>query len=172
MATTRKNWLSVRVSAWRRFYAHHHLLCDNNVALKYRLRLLTSCVVSSMYWCAGSWILTSAQCANLRAVLDRMLRKMIYVPRLPDESAESHMMRWARLLRNCRAKHKFPHGDEKYFASYFSWCGHTARFATRDPKRESSKLFQVAEPEKGKGHTMLWMSVQSVEVGASSGPTS
>ena len=49
------------VSAWRRFYAHHHLLCDNNVALKYRLRLLTSCVLSWMYWCAGSWILTCTQ---------------------------------------------------------------------------------------------------------------
>ena len=52
------------VSALRRFYAHHHLLCDNNVALKYRLRLLTSRVVSSTYWCAGSWILTRTQCAH------------------------------------------------------------------------------------------------------------
>ena len=95
------------VSAWRRFYALRHLLCDNNVALKYGLRLLTSCVVLSMYWCAGSWISTRTQCAHLRAVQDSMLRKMIYVPRLPDESAETHMTRWARLLRNCRAKHKF-----------------------------------------------------------------
>ena len=37
------------VSAWRRFYAIRHLLCDINVALKCRLRLLTSCVVSSMF---------------------------------------------------------------------------------------------------------------------------
>ena len=51
------------------------------------------------------------------------------------------MTRWARLLRNCRAKHKFPHGDETYFASYFLWCGHIARIATRDPMRETSKLF-------------------------------
>ena len=80
---------------------------DNNVALKYRLRLLTSCV-SSMYWCAGSWILTCAQSAHLLVVLDLMLRKMMYVPRLPDESAESHMTRWARLLRNCRANTHVP----------------------------------------------------------------
>ena len=33
-----------------------------------------------------------------------MLSKMICVPRLPDESVERHMTRWARLLRNCRAK--------------------------------------------------------------------
>ena len=90
------------VSAWRRFYVLRHLLYDFNVALNYRLRLLTSWVVS-MYWCAGSWILTRTQCAHLRAVQDRMPRKMIYVARLPEESAETHMTRWPRLLRNCRA---------------------------------------------------------------------
>ena len=141
MVTSQKELAEREVSAWRRFYALRQLLCDNNVALKYRLRLLTSCVVSSMYRCAGSWILTRTQCAHLRAVQGRMLRKMIYVPRPLVESAETHMTRWARLLRNCRAKHKFPHGDETYFASYFSWCGHIARITTRDPKRETSKLF-------------------------------
>ena len=105
------------VSAWRRFCALRQLLCDNNVALRCMLRLLTSCVVSSMYWCAGSWILTRTERAHLRAVQDRTLRKMIYVPRLPDKSAETHMTRWARLLRNCRAKQKSPHGDDAYFAS-------------------------------------------------------
>ena len=130
-----------KVSAWRRFFTLRKVLGDNSVALKYRLRLLTSCVLSSMYWCAGCWILTRTHCTHLRAVQDRMLRKMIYVPRRPEESAESHMTRWARPLRNCRAKHKFPHGDETYFASYFSWCGHVARVTTRDPRRETSTLF-------------------------------
>ena len=129
------------VAAWRRFCANRQLLCDNNVALKYRLRLLTSCVVSSMYWFARSWILTSTQSTHLCAVQDRMLRKMIYARRRPKESAESHMTRWARLLRNCRAKQKFIHGDDTYFASCFSWCGHIARIATRDSKREKGKLF-------------------------------
>ena len=129
------------VSAWRRFYALRQLLCDNNVALKYREGLLTSCVASSMYWCVGSGILTRTQCARLRAVQDRMLRRMIYVPRLPDDSAETPMTRWARLLRNCRKKHKILHGDETYFASYFSWCGHIARITTRDPRRETITPF-------------------------------
>ena len=62
------------VSAWRRLYALRQLLCDNNVALKYRLRLLTTCVVTSMYWYGGSWILTRTQCAHLRAVQDRWPR--------------------------------------------------------------------------------------------------
>ena len=129
------------VSAWRRFCALRQLLCDNNVALKTDLRLLTSCVVSSMYLCAGSRILKRTQCAHPRAVQDRILKRMIYVPRLPDENAGTHMTRWARLLRTCRAKHKLPHGDEVHFASFFSWCGHIARITMRDPKSETSKLF-------------------------------
>ena len=46
------------VIAWRSFYAIRNLLCDNKVALRHRLRRLSSCVASSMYWCSGSWILT------------------------------------------------------------------------------------------------------------------
>ena len=122
--------------------------------------------------CAGSWILTSAQCARLRAVQDRMLRKMIYVPRLPDESEETHMTRWARLLRNCSAKYKLPRGDETYFGSYFSWCGHIARITTRDPKRETSKLFLhknnawLRSLKKETGTQCHGTPFQSLEVGA------
>ena len=97
-----------------------------------------------------------------------MLRKMIYVPRLPDESAEAHMTRWARLLCNVRAKHKLQHGDEIYFASYFSWCGHNARITTRDPRRET-KYDAASDPEEGTGLAMSWTSLQSLEVGAGSG---
>ena len=129
------------LAAWRRFFALRHMLCNNDVALKYKLRLLNSRVLSSMYWCAGSWILTRTQCTHLRAVQDHLLRKMIYVPRSFEESTELHMTRWSRLLRNCRTKHKIMHGDETYFAHYFSWCGHIARLATRDPARETSNMF-------------------------------
>ena len=111
------------MTAWRQFFALRHLLCNNDVAFKYRLRLLSSCVLSSMYWCSCSWILTCTQCTHLRAVLDRMLRKMIYVARGNEESEESHMIRWSSLIRNCRTRHEFLHGDETHFAQYFSWCG-------------------------------------------------
>ena len=59
------------VIARRSFYAIRHLLCDNKVALKHRLRFLSSCVASSMYWCSGSWILTQSQCTHLRAIQRR-----------------------------------------------------------------------------------------------------
>ena len=92
------------VTGWRKFFALRHLLCNSDVALKYRLRLLAAFVLSSMYWCSGSWILTRTQCAHLRAAQNRMLRKMIYVARGNEESAESHMISWSRLIRNCKGK--------------------------------------------------------------------
>ena len=133
--------------AWRRFYAIRHLLCDNKVALRQSLRLLSSCVASSMYWCSGSWILTQSQCTHLRAIQDKMLRRMVFVPRLPTETAEAHMTRWSKLLHNCRAKHKILHRDEVYFASCFSWCGHVARVTTMDPQRETSPTFTLKNME-------------------------
>ena len=42
------------VIAWRSFHAIRLLLCDNKVALRHRLRLLSSCVASSMYWCLAA----------------------------------------------------------------------------------------------------------------------
>ena len=69
------------VIAWRSFCAIRNLLCDNKVALRRRLRLLSSCVASSMCWCSGSWILTQSQCTHLRAMRDKMVRRTIYVPR-------------------------------------------------------------------------------------------
>ena len=89
---------------------------------------------------AERWIPTRTQCAHLRVVQGRMLRKMICAPRLLDEVQKKHMTRLARLLLNCRAKHKFPPGDETYFASNFSCCRHMARITTRDPKRETRTL--------------------------------
>ena len=61
------------VIAWRSFNAVRKLLCDNKVALRHRLRLLSACVPSSLYWCSGSWILTQSQCTHLRAIHDKML---------------------------------------------------------------------------------------------------
>ena len=69
------------------------------------------------------------------------VEKMIYVAWGDEESTESFLIRWARLLRNCRCKHKLLHADETYFARYFSWCGHIARISTRDPTRETSRMY-------------------------------
>ena len=131
------------VIAWRSFYAIRHLLCDNNVALRHRLRFLSSCVASCMYWCSGRWILTQSQCTRLRATQDKMLRRMKNVPRCPTETPEAHMRRWSKLLHNCRGKRKILHGDEMYFANFLSWCGHVARLTKADPQRETSRIFML-----------------------------
>ena len=64
------------VIAWRSFYAMRKLW-DNKVALRHRLRLLSSCFTSSLCWCSGSWILNQSQRTHLRAIQDKMLRRMI-----------------------------------------------------------------------------------------------
>ena len=86
------------VTARKSFCAIRKLLCDNKVALRHRLRLLSWCVTSSLSWCSGSWILTQSQCTHLRAIQDKMLRRKIYVP---TETPEEHMTRWSNLLHNC-----------------------------------------------------------------------
>ena len=108
------------------------------MALKHRLRVLSSCVASSMYWCCGSLILTQSQCTHLWAIQHKILRRMIYVPRLPTETAEAPMIRWSRLLHNCRAKQKLLHGDG---------CGHVARVTNKDPKRATSRIFTLKNME-------------------------
>ena len=94
-----------------------------------------------------------------------MLRKIIYVPRRPTETAEAHVIRWSKLLHNCRAKHKLLHGDEMYFANYSSWCGHVARVTKMDPKRETTRIFTLKNME--------WLRKlkreQGMEMGAGSG---
>ena len=92
------------VIAWRSFYATRKLMCDNKVALRHRLRLLSSCVTSSLYRCSGSWILTQSQCTHLRAIQDKLLRRKIYVPRHPTETPEAYMIRWSKLLQRLSGK--------------------------------------------------------------------
>ena len=77
------------VIARRSFFAIRKLLCDNRVTLRHRLRLLSSCITSSLYWYSGSWILTQSQCTHLRAIQDKVLRRTIYVLRIPIENTRS-----------------------------------------------------------------------------------
>ena len=55
------------VAAWRRFYANRQLLCDNNAALKYRLRLLTSCRVIHVLVCRKLDPHTHTMCTSARS---------------------------------------------------------------------------------------------------------
>ena len=93
------------------------IVVDDRVALRHRQRLLSSRVTSSLYGCSGSWILTQSQCTHLRAIQDKMLRRIKNVPGRTTETPEAHMIRWSKLLHSCRGTHKILHGDDMYFAS-------------------------------------------------------
>ena len=98
------------------------------------------------------------------ALQDKMLRGMVCVPRKHTENAETHMIRWARLLRNCRTKHQLLHGDKAYF-----WCGRAARMTVTDPRETKSivhaqKHGVAAETEAGSGFTMPRSSLHGQEV--------
>ena len=95
------------------------------------------------------------------------------VPRRPEESADLHMVPWSRLLRNCRVKHTFSHGDDTWLLSTsLSWCGHIARITTRDPGRETSRMYMnkhvawLRDFLKGAGHSMSWTTPSRLEMGA------
>ena len=120
------------VSTWRRFYAFRQLQCDFHVALKYRLRLhVLVCrkLDSNTYT-----MYTSARSAGPHAEKDE--RWFMYQDSL--RKVQKHT--WQDGQGYC-ATADHPHGDETYFASYFSWCSHVARITVRDPKRETSNLF-------------------------------
>ena len=70
------------VIAWRFFFfAIRHLLCDNKVALKHRLRLISSCVVSKCCWQLDAHSFPGAP---------GLLRRMIYVPRRPRKCGNTY----------------------------------------------------------------------------------
>ena len=60
--------------------------------------------------------------------------------------------------KNCREKHKLRHGEEMYFARYFSWCGHVARMTAIEPMSVRAQQ-----------HGAATQSIHGLEVGTGSG---
>ena len=88
-----KEFAEREVSAWRLTYSV--------------LLLFSSCVVSSVHWCAGSWMFTRSQWTHPRALQEKMSRRTTHVPRRPTENAESQIHHRARVRdricgRSCR----------------------------------------------------------------------
>ena len=76
------------------FYTLRPLLCDNKVVLKHRLRLFSSCVVFSMYWCAGSCLL---KILTPQTVLNAM-RQVAHCWKFSDSEHRIHahfLVRWS-----------------------------------------------------------------------------
>ena len=125
------------------------ILCDTKIVVRQQNSIATSTapvvilrhiITVLVFWQLDS---DSVTILHLRAIQDKMLIRMTYVPKHTTETPEAHMIRWSKLQHNCRRKHKILHGDEMYFASYFSWCGPVARLTKADPKRETSRIFTL-----------------------------
>lgn len=78
--------LAARISsAWGAFYANKETLRCFAVSLKRRLMLLKSVVEPALFWCSGTWKLTTEHNANLRGAQREMIRKMIKCRSVADE---------------------------------------------------------------------------------------
>jgi len=126
--------------AWRAFYSHSVLLCCRTAPLKDRLRLLTLLVVSSLFWCSGSWNLTSRQVSKLRGVQLKMLQKIVGCRPEPLETHEAFMERWNSKVKRIKVLHGFVDWDRHYFRSMFAWGGHIARLAGYDGNRITHRV--------------------------------
>ena len=54
--------------AWAAFCKYSDILCNQEVKMEKRLRMLTILVHGSLFWCSGSWNLTNDQLENLRGL--------------------------------------------------------------------------------------------------------
>jgi len=126
--------------AWRAFHCHSSLLRCRSAPLKQRFRLLVVLVVCSLFWCSGSWNLTSRQISKLRGVQLKMLQKIIGCRPRPGEAVEVFMERWNAKVKRAKVLHSCMDLDHHYWRSVFSWGGHVARLAKYDSQRATYRV--------------------------------
>ena len=127
--------------AWKAFFKYKDLLCEKSAPMKDRLQILGLVTASSLFWCSGSWNLTSVQLAKLRGMQQKMIRWMLHIRRRSSESLDLYMTRCARTVKGIRMRHGIEGWDESFHRSVFSWGGHLARMRTYDPDRASHQVF-------------------------------
>ena len=133
--------LSERISkAWRAFYKYRDLLCCKNCPMKPRLKLLRLLVACALFWCAGSWNLTTVQLAKLRGVQQAMIRKMLGLRAHDGETVADFCERHARSVKHVLLSHGERSWDATYHRLMFSWAGHVQRIGSYDPQQPT---FQV-----------------------------
>ena len=90
-------------SGWGAFYANKDTLTCFAVPLKRRLMLLRSVVEPAVFWCLGTWKLTTEHNANLRGMQRQMIRKMIRCKRVAEEHDDVYYPRVQRSITNLMA---------------------------------------------------------------------
>jgi hypothetical protein len=128
--------IDARISSGRgTFYANKDTLTCFAVPLKRRLMLLRSVVEPAVFWCSGTWKLTTEHNANLRGMQRQMIRKMIRCRRVADEHDDVFYPRVQRSITNLMTKHETLSWDLRARDYYFKWAGQVARMNKTDPTR-------------------------------------
>ena len=132
-------------AAWRSYHKYQDLLCCHSAPMSKRLKLLGVAVQPTLFWCAGSWNLTSQQLGQLRAVQQRMVRKMLGCRRGSGEQLAEYMVRTARVMKNLMQRHGFERWDLFYHRMQFAWGGKVARMAQDCPDRLTYHVFKYRD---------------------------
>ena len=88
---------------------------------------MCSVVRNSLFWCAGSWNLTSKSLSKLRGVQQSMVRKMLQPTRLKTETLDNFCERTGSMIKHNMLRHGAVPFDEVYHREVFKWAGWVVR---------------------------------------------
>jgi len=104
--------------------------------------LLSLLVGHSLFWCSGSWNLTSRQFSKIRGLQQDMLHKMVRLRRPQGENIECFMERLNSKIMRIKLNHSFEDWDQRVKRNVFSWAGHVAHMASYDANRLTHRVLQ------------------------------
>ena len=97
--------------------------------------LLRSVAEPTLFWCSGTWKLTTEHNANLRGTQREMIRKMIRCKRVADEHEDVYHPWVQKSITNLMIKHEALSWDLRARGHYFKWAGQVARMSKTEPSR-------------------------------------
>jgi hypothetical protein len=132
--------LENRISAaWHAFHSHADSLCFKEVPINRRLQLLKMVVEPALFWCAGTWKLSSDQNKNLRGVQRSMIRKMMGFEKRRAENLDEFFARSEKLISRSLEDNGMWTWDLRARQYYFKWAGTVARMGQNEPERITPK---------------------------------
>ena len=129
-------------AAWGAFYKNAEVLCCKAVPLVKRFRFLSRTVEPALFWCAGSWNLTSQQYVHLRGVQRSMVRKMCRYVKNDGETIDEYMRRTEAAISGLMVRHRVKPWDTVARQAVFKWAGWVARLGQLDNKRLTYAVLQ------------------------------
>jgi len=132
--------------AWRVYGAiSDHLRCSRG-SLKLRLKLLDTHVLPSLLWGGGSWNLTNQDLAKITKLQNTMVRRILRVPKMENESLAEYVFRTNHLIKKTIARFSTPWTDQ-YHKKVYHLAGHLARMSKWAPSRISFRVFRFRNYE-------------------------